>query len=139
MNVPREVILDLLPLYVAGEASPASRRLVEEYLAQDPELAERVRVLGAEGFVPLATTDLDPDVELRSLRRTRRLLRWQRWLFAIGVSCIALLFSFRMAFEGGKLTRFGFLLWDYPWAFGPLLLIGAAAWIAYFTLGRSRR
>ena len=39
MTVDPEVIRDLLPLYLAGEASPATRRLVEEHLAADPELA----------------------------------------------------------------------------------------------------
>jgi hypothetical protein len=30
MNIAREVILDLLPAYLSGEASPATRTLVEE-------------------------------------------------------------------------------------------------------------
>ena len=50
MNVTREVILDLLPLYLAGEASPATRALVEEYLKQDSELAQRVREQSAADF-----------------------------------------------------------------------------------------
>lgn len=139
MSVPKEVILDLLPLYVADEASPASRKLVEEYLAQDPELAKRVSVLGAEGFAPKAADGIAPELELQTLRRTRALIRWQRWLFAIGITCIALSFSFQISSEGGRLTHFSFLLADYPAAFAPLLVLGAAAWIAYFTIGRSRR
>ena len=39
MNVTREIILDLLPVYLSGEASPATRSLVEEYMKRDPELA----------------------------------------------------------------------------------------------------
>ena len=46
MNIPKEVILDLLPVYLAGEVSPATRAWIEEYLAQNPELAERVRITG---------------------------------------------------------------------------------------------
>jgi predicted nucleic acid-binding protein len=45
MEISREVILDLLPLYIAGEVSEDSRKLVEEYLDQDEELrrlAERI-------------------------------------------------------------------------------------------------
>ncbi len=41
MNVSREVILDLLPLYVADEASPDTRALVERHLAEDADLAQR--------------------------------------------------------------------------------------------------
>ena len=50
MNVTREVILDLLPVYLSGEASPATRTLVEEYLRQDAELAQRIRVSMADNL-----------------------------------------------------------------------------------------
>jgi hypothetical protein len=39
MEVTREVIVDLLPLYLADEASPETQALVEEYLERDPDLA----------------------------------------------------------------------------------------------------
>jgi hypothetical protein len=40
MKVTRDVIIDLLPLYVADEVSADTHALVEEYLAGDRELAE---------------------------------------------------------------------------------------------------
>jgi predicted nucleic acid-binding protein len=45
MDISREIILDLLPLYIAGEVSEDSRKLVETYLERDEELkrlAERM-------------------------------------------------------------------------------------------------
>ena len=39
METTRDVILDLLPLYLAEEASPDTRSLVESHLERDPELA----------------------------------------------------------------------------------------------------
>jgi hypothetical protein len=39
MEVTRNVILDLLPLYLAGEASSDTRTLVKDYLESDPDLA----------------------------------------------------------------------------------------------------
>jgi anti-sigma factor RsiW len=39
MAVTRDVILDLLPLYLSDEASPDTRALVEEHLDSDRELA----------------------------------------------------------------------------------------------------
>ncbi len=39
MAVTRDVILDLLPLYLSDEASPDSQALVKEHLDRDPELA----------------------------------------------------------------------------------------------------
>src|ERR1043166_5393512 len=42
-ELPREVLLDLLPAYASGEASAATRALVEAHLAKDPQLARRRR------------------------------------------------------------------------------------------------
>jgi hypothetical protein len=41
-NVTREVITDLWPVYVSGEASPDTRGLVEAFLREDPELARKL-------------------------------------------------------------------------------------------------
>jgi hypothetical protein len=43
MEVTREVILDLLPLYFSGEASAQTQALVTEYLEHDPDLARLAR------------------------------------------------------------------------------------------------
>lgn len=39
MEITRDVIQDLMPLYLAGEASPDSRVLVEAFLRTHPDLA----------------------------------------------------------------------------------------------------
>ena len=86
MNVTREVILDLLPVYLAGEASPATRALVEEYMEQDQELAQRV--------APSMGGQPGKDHALRASPGSRvtispshaRLLGWQRvalWIWNI--------------------------------------------------------
>jgi hypothetical protein len=138
MNVTREVILDLLPLYLAGEASPGTRALVEEYMRQDPELAERVRLQTADPFAAMPSA-LSPDLELRSLRRTRRLLGWQRWLLGFGIFFLATSLSNESQFEGWHLKEFHFLLRDYPLEFGGSLALGIACWIAYFLIRRHLR
>ena len=43
MEVTRNVILDLLPLYLAGETSAETEALVKEYLENDPDLAQLAR------------------------------------------------------------------------------------------------
>ena len=143
MSVPREVILDLVPLYLAGEASPETRAFVEARLAEDPELAARVRAMAAEesaiggpGTPRLAPP---PELELAALRRVRTRLRWQRWLFALGVTCVALLFSFRITNVPGEPTRFNFLFAEAPLVMGSIAVVGAIAWWVYFRLGRARR
>ena len=39
MTVTRDVILDLLPLYFAGQVSHDTRTLVDEFLQTDPDFA----------------------------------------------------------------------------------------------------
>jgi predicted anti-sigma-YlaC factor YlaD len=43
MKVTRDVILDLLPLYLDEEASSDTKALVREYLEADPEIAQIAR------------------------------------------------------------------------------------------------
>ena len=43
MKVTRDVIYDLLPGYFAGDATPDTRALVDEFLRDDPEFAEMMR------------------------------------------------------------------------------------------------
>ena len=42
-EITRDVILDLLPLYLAGEVSEETVALVKKYLESDPELAETAK------------------------------------------------------------------------------------------------
>jgi len=139
MDVTREVILDLLPLYLAGEASPATRALVEEYLKGDPELAQRIRLQWAESFEKAIPSALPPDLELRSLRRTRRFLGWQRWLFGLAITFTALSLSSEFSWQGGRFKEFHFLLRDYPEPFGALLALGLLCWTGYYLLRRHLR
>lgn len=139
MNVTREVILDLLPVYLAGEASPATRALVEEYMQGDPELAQRIRQQWAESFDKVAPTDLPPDLELRSLRRTRKLLAWQRRLFAFAIGFLALTLSNQSSWEGWHLKEFHFLIRDYPIPFAIFLALGIACWLGYLAIRRRLR
>lgn len=39
-ELTKEVVLDLLPLYLAGEVSPETNGVIKEYLESNPELAE---------------------------------------------------------------------------------------------------
>jgi len=139
MNVTPEVILDLLPAYLSGEASQATRTLVEEHMKEDAELAQRVRLLLADNLAKAAPPVLRPELELRSLRRTQSLLGWQRWLFGLGIFFSAMLLSNEFSFEGGHFKEFHFLLRDYPAEFGICVVLGLACWIAYFWIRRRLR
>jgi hypothetical protein len=139
MNVTREVILDLLPVYLAGEASPATRALIEDYLKQDPELAQRIRLQWADSLANVVPSALPPDLELRSLRRTRSLIGWQKWLFAFGICFSALSLSCEFSFEGGHFREFHFLMRDFPTQFAPCVALAIVCWIGYYSIRRRLR
>ena len=136
MNVTREVIVDLLPVYVSGEASPATRSLVEEYMKQDPELAQRVRSQWEENFAKLAPP---PELEMKSLRRAHHLLALQKWLLGLGIGFIACSLSFGISYEDGRFRGGHFLLVDHPLGYGTCMALGLACWIGYFIIRRRLR
>ncbi|HEY7500857.1 MAG TPA: hypothetical protein VH740_20200 [Vicinamibacterales bacterium] len=74
MNVTRHVIGDLWALASAGEASEDSRRLIDEYLAADPELARQLRA--ESSTIPKEVPMRLPHThEIDTLRRTKKALR----------------------------------------------------------------
>ena len=77
MNISKNVIRDLLPIYAAGEASEDTRVLVAEACAEDPELRAEVDSLGA---VRLPDAPPPADLGVATLRRTQRLLRERTFL-----------------------------------------------------------
>lgn len=136
MSIPKEVILDLLPVYLAGEASPATRAWLEQYLADDPELADRVRRQFTGGIEQGSAPALPPELELRALGRTRRMMALLRWLFGIGMGFSAVALSFQFS---SSPFRFRLLLLDYPGQLGACLAAGGVCWTAYFLLRRRLR
>ena len=140
MDVPRSVVADLLPLYVAGELSPETRTFVEAYISKDSELAKLLQELRTEDpFAQVNIAGLRPELALRSLQRTRKLIGWQRRLFAFGLFFTLISLSFEFSFADGRLKEFHFLMRDSPWIFGSSLVLGVLCWIIYVALQRRLR
>ncbi len=69
-NVTRDVITDLWPLYVSGEASQETRGLIDAFLSQDPEFARKLSP-NAEGHLPgHDVPSLAPGMNSRHWRRS---------------------------------------------------------------------
>lgn len=130
MDFTQDVILDLLPLYLAGEASPATRELVEGYLKDHPDLAERVRKASEQAFRSLPPAKLPPDLEMRSLRRTMHLLTWRNWLFTIAMWLTGISLMTVISFDHGVHIRFFFQ--DYPRQLTVCGALAVQAWIYYW-------
>lgn len=129
MTVTRDVVLDLLPVYLAGEASADSRALVDAFLATDPQLARLAREgFGTSGPPPAAA---DPQVRA-ALSRTRQLLQQRQWVFGAAVAFTLLPLSFGFVDD-----RIVWAMWrDAPGAAASCLLVAAASW-AWFARLRS--
>jgi hypothetical protein len=130
--VPRAIVLDLLPLYLSGEASPETRALVEESIAYDPQIraefdSMRLNVLDSAKSLPAISSD----AELRSLRRARFLLAWQRRFYAL--ACILTVISFSgVGHIGRSHFDFHFFFFDRPGLFFSCGLLALSAWVNYF-------
>jgi anti-sigma factor RsiW len=84
MEITRNVILDLLPLYLADEVSEDTRTLVEEYLETDPQLANMAKQSAAAEFpgnVPVPLTEED---KMKAYRKSK-------WLIFIAIVVLAFL------------------------------------------------
>jgi hypothetical protein len=74
MEITRDVILDLLPLYIANELSEDTRKLVEQYMETDPEITKialQSAMSELPGNVPSPLTEED---KLKAYRKSRMLM-----------------------------------------------------------------
>ncbi len=137
MNVTHNVVTDLLPLYLAGEASDDTRALVEAYLQQNPTFAVEVReqaekstaVLGALTAVPSA------DHEKLTLQRVRRFNRRRANL--LGVSIATTLMPLAFGFDNRHIHWI--MLRDQPNQALVFWVVALGCWISYYLTGRRLR
>jgi len=71
MTVTRDVILDLLPLYLSEEASSETRRLVKEHLDSDPDLA-RLAKQWKERLPESPPVPVNPDAQTVAYQEAKR-------------------------------------------------------------------
>jgi anti-sigma factor RsiW len=134
MNVTREIVKDLLPLYVAGEASEESRAAVEEWLRTDSELARLASELREDTAPPPATGGPQTSGQA-ALAVTKALLRRRSRLLALALLFTGMPVSF--AFDSGGL-RF-FMLRDAPLVSSLSLATALGLWIAFGVVTRRLR
>jgi len=94
MEISRNVILDLLPLYIADEASPETRALVGEYLDTDPELAKIADKLSGAELLDEVPIPITKEHEMEAYQEAK--LQQRRYVITL-VAVIAVIFLFMMA------------------------------------------
>lgn len=135
MKVEREVIIDLLPAYFSGEASAATRALVEEAFREDPEFEKQVRQAGQ----PLedlknSSLSLAQEKEKLVLERARQVSQTRVAYFWVAAIFSALLPVFRL--QNGRII---WLFWE-PSPIPGMIFAALAGffWLFYLRIrGRS--
>jgi anti-sigma factor RsiW len=116
VNISRDVVKDLIAVYLSGEASADTRALVESYLKTDPELARDVEAArGTSLGLPATRT---PTAEKQALEATRQQLKSRTSTLVVAMIFTVLPLTF--AFRGTTITFF--LIRDAP-------IIGIAWWV----------
>lgn len=127
MNISKDVIDDLMPLYLAGEASPGTRRLVEEFLRANPSETPA----GVDLTLPPSSPP--PSVEMASLNRTRSVYANRSTALAIAFALSYGVFSFHFSSRRGLV----FVLYrDQPVLAWVLLGAALLPWAAFLHLQR---
>jgi hypothetical protein len=102
VNISRDVVKDLIPVCLAGDASADTQALVESYLKTDPELARDVKAArGTSLGLPATRT---PTAEKQALEATRQLLKSRTSTLVVAMIFTVLPLTF--AFHGTTITFF---------------------------------
>lgn len=88
MKVTRNVVLDLLPLYLADEASSDTRALVESFLETDPELASIVQQQAAAGIPKDVPVPLTKEDQMEAYKQAQRVLLIRTAILAVSISAV---------------------------------------------------
>jgi hypothetical protein len=135
MNVTREVVSDLLPMYFSGDASADTAKLVEEFFRHDPDFERTARhqatPLEILRSAPSAAAESENDK--RGLERIRRALHRRTLLF--GVSVFLSLAPLSFQFTAGHIAAL--MVRDAPWEAALYWSLAVFFWFLYVTrLGR---
>ncbi len=136
MKITNNIILDLLPLYQAGEACTDTKILIENYFKKYPEFAKEVDDLLIKQLPQDIPLPLKPEDEMVILRKTKRLLKLRPLLMASGIFFTALPFSFGDV-SWSEIEGTHWLWADFH--YGALIaiisgMIGLASWVGYILI-----
>ncbi|HEV8184158.1 MAG TPA: hypothetical protein VGQ61_17380 [Candidatus Angelobacter sp.] len=137
MNLEREVIVDLLPAYFSGEASAATRALVEEYFREHPDFEASARRAGGPlESLKIPALTADKEKEKLALERARLVTETRSSFFWLAVISTLMLFLFRI--QNGK---FIWIVWSSAsggGSRGPIFIAMAVFFWLFYLYARSR-
>jgi hypothetical protein len=127
MKVTRDVIYDLLPGYFAGEATPDTRALVDEFLRDDPEFAHMMQRFRAVFRDQPPADDAAVSRERQTFDRARGILHKRSELRGYTIAFgLAAVFPIAMQLFLGRPFRVG--LWAITLAFAFTSAVSGVQW-----------
>ncbi|MGH9730621.1 MAG: hypothetical protein ACRD4A_02895 [Candidatus Acidiferrales bacterium] len=140
MNVTREVVTDLLPVYFSGEASGDTKTLVEDYFRGDPDFERIARNAATPletlkaGWPGIVSREPGAEKEKRDLECVRGALQRRKWLF--GASLFLTFAPLAFVFRNGHIVWL--MVRDAPWDAAFYWSNAALLWFFYFVRLRRR-
>jgi hypothetical protein len=135
MKLEREVIVDLLPAYFSGEASAATRTLVEDFFRENPDFEKSARsAAGPLESLKVPPPRLDPEKERLTLERARLVVETRSTFLWMGILFTLLLGIFRV-----RDHKIIWVLWEGSAVRGIVLSVTAIfLWLMYFQTRRRK-
>ena len=131
MNISKDVINDLLPLYFSEDCSADTMQLVEEYLKSNPDFEKWAKRLNKNPFPKDIPQNLQITDEMNSLLKTRRLLKARGIFMGFAIFFSLVPFSFFISEEHSF-----FMLLDAPLSALFFAICSIPLWIGYFIVKR---
>lgn len=125
MNVTRNVIIDLLPLYLAEEVSEDTRQLVEAHLAADSSLTKLVDQTRNSQPIEDIPHALNKEQEMKSLEKAKRYTQQRNTFMSMAFLFTGLLVAFRS--DGNEVSWF----WHGTLAAFPIFILALSSWIGF--------
>ncbi len=131
MNISKDVINDLLPLYFSDDCTAGTKQLVEEYLKSNPDFEKQVNRLNQNPMPKDIPQSLEKADEMNSLLKTRRLLKARGLFMGFAIFFSLVPFSFVASDEHSF-----FMLLDAPLSALFFAICSIPLWIGYFIVKR---
>jgi anti-sigma factor RsiW len=96
-EVTRDVILDLLPLYLAGEVSADTSALVKKHLEKDPELAETAKEMAKADSLGKVPIPFKKEVAMETYQEAKKWMTIRTLGLAAIIAIVLLCFAMTIA------------------------------------------
>lgn len=134
MTITKDVIADLLPLYISDECSPDTKLLIDEYLKANPEFAMQIKQFSQNPLPNSIPHRLNKEDEMKTLAKTQRLIKRRTWLMGFAIFCTLAPFS---VLHTGEKTYWLFL--ESPGSASVYAVLAVIFWAGYFMTKRNLR